>query len=149
MADIDIFSIEPHKVSRDMRGYSVLFYGEPKSGKTSIASKFPRTLLLAFEKGYNALAGVKPQPINSWGEFLKVLKQLKDPRAKDIYETIIIDTADIAYNYCEKFVCSNNGVDSIGDIPYGKGYSLVGGEFEANAQHQHGAERVGIADGAG
>lgn len=31
MADIDIFSIQPHKVSRDMRGYSVLFYGEPKS----------------------------------------------------------------------------------------------------------------------
>ena len=130
MADIDIFSIQPHKVSRDMRGYSVLFYGEPKSGKTSIASKFPRALLLAFEKGYNALAGVKPQPINSWGEFLKVLKQLKDPRAKDIYETIIVDTADIAYNYCEKFVCNNHGVDSIGDIPYGKGYSLVGGEFD-------------------
>ena len=78
MADIDIFNIEPHKVSRDMRGYSVLFYGEPKSGKTSIASKFPRALLRAFEKGYNALAGVKPQPINSWGEFhLRVLVGLK------------------------------------------------------------------------
>lgn len=31
MAGIDIFSIEPHKVSRDLRGYSVFFYGDPKS----------------------------------------------------------------------------------------------------------------------
>lgn len=31
MADIDIFNVQPHQVSRDMRGYSVFFYGEPKS----------------------------------------------------------------------------------------------------------------------
>lgn len=128
--DIDILSIEPHKVSRDMRGYSVFFYGEPKSGKTTIASKFPKALLLAFEKGYNALAGVKPQPINSWAEFLKVHRQLKDPRAQEMYETIIIDTADIAYDYCEKYICSNNNASTIGDIPYGKGYTLVADEFD-------------------
>ena len=27
MADIDIFNIQPHQVSRDLRGYSVFFYG--------------------------------------------------------------------------------------------------------------------------
>ncbi len=50
MSDIDLLSLEPHKVSRDMRGYSVFFFGEPKSGKTTIASKFPRSLLLASRK---------------------------------------------------------------------------------------------------
>ena len=34
--DIDLLGLEPHKVSRDLRGYSVFFYGEPKSGKTTI-----------------------------------------------------------------------------------------------------------------
>lgn len=53
-----LLDIKPHEVSRDLRGYSVLFYGEPKSGKTTIASKFPNSLLFAFEKGYNALPGV-------------------------------------------------------------------------------------------
>lgn len=28
MANIDIFSVQPHQVSRDLRGYSVFFYGE-------------------------------------------------------------------------------------------------------------------------
>lgn len=128
--DIDLLGLEPHKVSRDLRGYSVFFYGEPKSGKTTIASKFPNSLLLAFEKGYNALAGVMAQPINSWAEFLKVCKQLKDNKVKAKFETIIIDTADIAYSYCEKYICQANGASTIADIPYGKGYTLVSSEFD-------------------
>lgn len=37
---IDIFNIEPHQVSRNLRGYSIFFYGEPKSGKTTTAARF-------------------------------------------------------------------------------------------------------------
>lgn len=130
MGDINLLDIQPHQVSRDMRGYSVFFYGEPKSGKTTTATKFPHHLLLAFEKGYNAIPGAMAQPINSWSEFRKVLRQLKDPEVQKKFETIIIDTADIAYDYCEKYICSNAGVDTIGDIGYGKGYTLVGKEFD-------------------
>ena len=70
------------------------------------------------------------QPINSWSEFRKVLRQLKEPEVQKKFETIIVDTADIAYDYCEKYICSNAGVDTIGDIGYGKGYTLVGKEFD-------------------
>lgn len=134
---IDLLDITPHQVSRDLRGYSVFFYGEPKSGKTTIATKFPRHLLLAFEKGYNAIPGAMANPINSWGEFRKVLKQLKDPKVKEKFETIIIDTADIAYDLCEKYICANAkradggfGVDSVADIPFGKGYTMVAKEYD-------------------
>lgn len=137
MSGIDLLSIQPHQVSRDLRGYSVFFYGEPKSGKTTIATKFPRHLLLAFEKGYNAIPGAKAQPINAWAEFRKVLKQLPDPKVKEMYETVIVDTADIAYDLCEKYICANAkrsdggfGVDAIGDIPFGKGYTMVAKEFD-------------------
>ena len=135
--EINLLDITPHQVSRDLRGYSVFFYGDPKSGKTTIATKFPRHLLLAFEKGYNAIPGAMAQPINTWGEFRKVLRQLKDEKVKEKFETIIIDTADIAYDYCEKYICANAkrsdggvGVDAIADIPFGKGYGFVGKEFD-------------------
>ena len=130
MADIDLLNIQPHQVSRDMRGYSVFLYGDPKTGKTTTATKFPKHLLLAFEKGYNAIPGAMAQPINSWGEFKKILRQLKEPAVREKFETIIIDTADVAYDYCEKYVCNNNGVDTVGDLGYGKGYTLVGSEFD-------------------
>ena len=102
----------------------------PKSGKTTTATKFPKHLLLAFEKGYNAIPGAMAQPLNSWGEFRKVLRQLKEDEVKEKFETIIIDTVDIAYDYCENYICSNNGVDSIGDIGFGKGYTMVAKEFD-------------------
>lgn len=31
MNGINLLDITPHQVSRDLRGYSVFFYGEPKS----------------------------------------------------------------------------------------------------------------------
>ena len=137
MGNIDIFSIEPHQVSRNLRGYSIFFYGEPKSGKTTTASKFEKNLLLAFEKGYSAIPGVMVQPINNWAEFRKVLRQLKEDRAKEMFYTITVDTVDIAYDYCTKYICDNAprsdggfGVDSISDIPFGKGYGLVAKEFD-------------------
>ena len=130
MADFNLLDIKPHQVSRDLRGYSVFLYGEAKSGKTTVATKFPKHLLLAFEKGYNAIPGAMAQPINSWGEFRKALRQLKNDDVRAAFETIIIDTADIAYDYCERYICSNAGVDSIGDIPYGKGYKMAAKEFD-------------------
>lgn len=30
---INLLEIQPHKVSRNLKGYSVLFYGDPKSGE--------------------------------------------------------------------------------------------------------------------
>ena len=128
---MSLLDLQPHKVSRDLRGYSVLFYGEPKSGKTTIASKFPRALLFAFEKGYSALPGVFAQPINNWSEFLKFLRELKQEEVKEKFETIVIDTADIAYDYCEQYICNIEGVDSINKVPFGQGFTKAGKEFDA------------------
>ena len=127
---IDILSITPHKVSRDLCGYTMLFYGAPKTGKTTIASQFPKSLLLAFETGYLAIPGVMAQPITKWAEFKQVLKQLDSDEAKNNFSNVIVDTVDIAYDLCEKYICNNNGVSSIGDLGYGKGYALARKEFD-------------------
>lgn len=127
---VDIFAVEPHKVSRDLKGYTVLFYGEPKTGKTTIASHFPNALLLGFEAGYLAIPGIMALPINKWSEFKQVIKQLADPAAKEKYSNIIVDTADIALDLCEKYICNKNGVSTIGDIPFGGGYKQVEKEFD-------------------
>ena len=56
--------------------------------KTTISTKFPKHLLLSFEKGFNAIAGAMAQPINSWSEFRKVLRQLQEQEVKDKFETV-------------------------------------------------------------
>lgn len=102
----------------------------PKSGKTYTASKFPKSLLLGFEKGYNAIPGIMAQPIEKWSDFKAVLRQLKTDEAKEKFKTIIVDTLDIAYSLCEKYVCAQNGVQAIGDIPFGKGFGALEKEYD-------------------
>lgn len=128
---IDILSIEPTVISRDLKGKYLLLYGKPKTGKTTMASRFPKNLLIAFEKGYNAIDGIKAVDVNKWSEFRQVLKQLEKPEAREMYDTITIDTTTIAYEMCEQFVCSQNGVQSIRDIPWGQGWTLAKKEFES------------------
>lgn len=130
MEIIDICSIQPSVISRDLKGKYVLLYGKPKSGKTTAACQFPKALLCAFEKGYNAIGGVRPQDINKWSDFKQVIRQLEKPQAREIYDTIIIDTVSIAWDYVEQFVCAQNGVQKIADIPWGGGYSAAKKEFE-------------------
>ena len=124
-------SIKPHQVSRDLKGYSVLLYGTPKSGKTTTACKFPKHLLLAFEKGYSTIPGAMAIPVNSWSEFRSFIMDMREEETKESYDTIIIDTADIAYSFCESYICNREGKASIGDIPYGAGYGMVEEEFDA------------------
>lgn len=139
---IDIFAIKPNEVSRDPRGYSMLIYGGPKVGKTTFATRADKHLLLAFEKGYSTLPNVMAVPINNWAEFRQVLIQLESDRrrvdvarakgeeASPMFETVVIDIVDIAWDYCEKFICAREGVSNIADIGFGKGYKMVADEFD-------------------
>ena len=128
---IDILNIQPTTISRDLKGKFVCIYSLPKVGKTSMACQFPENLLLAFEKGYNAIAGIKPVDITKWSDLKLVLRQLEKPEARQMYDTITIDTIGIAWEMCEQFVCAQNGVQKIGDIPWGGGYSACKREFES------------------
>lgn len=127
---IDILNIEPTVISRDLKGKYILLYGKPKVGKTTLASRFPKNLLVAFEKGYNAIDGIIAQDVSKWADFKLVLRQLEKPEAQEKFDTITIDTATIAYEKCEQFICAQNGVQSIADIPWGQGYAKTKQEFE-------------------
>lgn len=129
MADIDIFSLEPSKISRDLKGKFLLIYGQPKTGKSTFGSQLPRALFMNFEQGTNALAGIKSQPILRWTDAKKVLTQLRKPQAKEIFDTIVVDTASIAWQLCEKYICQRENVDSIRDVPWGQGWNMLKQEF--------------------
>jgi len=125
-----LLDLQPHIVSKDLRGYSILLYGAPKSGKTTTASHFPKSLILAFEMGYNALPGVMAKPMKSWREMKNTLRELADPQVKEMFYNVIIDTADLAYECVTKYICDQNGCMKVGDIPYGQGYGMIMKEFD-------------------
>ena len=126
---IDLLTLKPHKVSRDLSGYITYIYGAPKCGKTTLASQMEKPLLLAFEPGYHTLGGIIPQDITSWAEMKQVYRQLKMPEVQQLYRSIIIDTIDIAADRCKKYICNQNGIEDLGDLGYGKGWTKFKDEF--------------------
>ena len=77
----------------------------------------------------NAIANIYAQDITSWAEMKQVVNQLKKKEVKDIFKTVIIDTVDVASQLCEKYICNQNDVDTISQIPYGGGWGLLKKEF--------------------
>ena len=130
MATFDLLALQPHKVSRDLTGYITYIYGAAKTGKTTLATQAGNALLFAFERGYNALPGVFPVDVTSWGDTRALVRELKKKEVKEKFQTIIFDTVDIAGALCEKYICAQNNVDKIGEIPYGQGWTMMKKEFE-------------------
>jgi hypothetical protein len=127
---INLLNIQPHKVSRDLSGFLVYIFGAGGTGKTTLASQMDRALLLAAERGYNAIPGVMAQDITSWSEMKQVVRELKKPEVKETFKSICVDTIDLMADYCEKYICNREGVEKLGDIPWGGGFKMMKKEFE-------------------
>ena len=100
-----------------------------KIGKTSLIASFPNSLIFSFEPGTNALDGIYKINITSWKDFKLAVKQLANDKVKEKFQFLGIDTVDSAYDLCEQYICSTNGVQAIGDIPYGGGWAKLKKEF--------------------
>lgn len=98
-------------------------------GKTTLATQMDGSLLLAFEAGYNALPGVMAQDITTWGEMKQVFRELKKPEVREKFKAIIVDTIDVAADKCKKYICQQNGIEDLGDLGYGKGWTKFKDEF--------------------
>lgn len=128
---MDLLSLQPTTLSRDLSGYITYIYGPGKIGKSTFGSQLPSPIFAAFERGYNALPGIIAQDITSWSEMKNMVRELKKPAVKERFKSVIIDTVDIAADLCAKYICSQEGVDEISQLDWGKGWTKVKKEMES------------------
>ncbi|MBZ0270552.1 AAA family ATPase [bacterium] len=111
----------------DLSDTTIMIYGPPKIGKSTLASEFPKALFLATEEGLAHVEVFQTQ-IDSWARFKAACAELAE--GKHDFRTVVIDTIDNLYRMCADAVCAENKVKHVGDIPgFGKGYALVNNEF--------------------
>ena len=106
---------------------SILVYGLPKIGKSTLASQFPNTIFLATVPGLNNLEVFQVQ-IKTWIDLQDAIKELH--KGKHNFKTIVIDTIDNAYKLCSEYICKQNDIKHESELGYGKGYALIKQEFE-------------------
>lgn len=129
MAAIDLLALEPTVITRDLSNKYILLAAPYKFGKTTFMSNVPGALVLSFEPGLNARAGVYAQKITSWSDLKQVCRQLSKPEVMSKFKCVCFDTIEIAANLCQEFVCARAGVQAMSDVPYGKLYKEYELEF--------------------
>jgi len=106
---------------------TILLYAHAKFGKSTIAAGTPDAIFFATEAGLNHL-DVFQVPIHSWEDLLNASKEIV--AGEHNFKTVVIDTVDNAYRLCSEHVCKEHGIKHESDLGYGKGWSLVNGEFQ-------------------
>jgi hypothetical protein len=137
-----------------LEDYFWVIAGVPKAGKTSLFANITKeyfgdmskSILLAFEKGYQALQ-VQAQDVNDWSDFDEIVDQLIDDKKELGIELIGIDTADILFEMATAEVIREwntknpskrtkdiGGVGAKGksDQGFGVGYQLVRQKIRGN-----------------
>jgi hypothetical protein len=113
----DIFNPQISVVAKGLKGKVITVYGGNNLGKTKQAARMPKPLYIPMERGLNAISGVAFMRSNSWGEFKKINKQFKKnaEKAKEVYNTVIIDSLDAFAKYATRYVCNKYGVERLKD----------------------------------
>ena len=126
----------PKEQDTDISHYTTLIYGREKIGKTTLMSSFPDALFLSTEPGTKGLKvfefNAENGGITSWDVFRAAVDLLEKDRTR--FKTIVIDTADRAYDMCLDWVCDTMkieypGHDSNGTEDFGKSWRAVKMEF--------------------
>lgn len=126
---------QKHKPVDTPRNFFI--YGATMSGKSYLAERFPNPLFINTDG--NALAQSSPAiqvrnvksadgkklTENVIDQLDKIVRALQNE--KHTYETVVIDVIDDITVMIEQAISIENGVKTIADVPYGKGFSLFNG----------------------
>ena len=128
----DLMNLQKNKISRNLGSYMNYFYGNSKTGKSTLCAKLygDDALFIATEKGYSAL-NVFAIDLTNWNETNGLLRELKKPEVRERFKVIVIDTVDILYDLAVSYTLKINGCTDLSDKPFGKLYGEVDKVFNS------------------
>lgn len=105
----------------------MIIYGPHGIGKSSMAAKAPNPIFIPVEDGLESLgvdAFDQPETLEQVHAYLDYLI-----KSEHKYKSVAIDSLDWLEKLIFKDVCLRQGVEEIGDIPFGRGYQAAEGQL--------------------
>ena len=101
----------------------IWLYGQPYSGKTTFANKFPKPFFISLDKNAQYITDDYIN-VSNVDEYFEALNHfMKDP--KD-YKTLVIDNIDLLEQFIREYYLTKFGIEDEGDRDdYGKTWRLV------------------------
>lgn len=122
--------VAPENMSFDSKKFSMILYGSPGVGKTTLALSAPDPVLIDFDRGMSRVKAQHRKPAIFCSTYEEVLQDIQSPAMKD-FQTIVVDTGgsfitflqDWAMRSDPKVNRQKNGAISL------KGFGAVKQEF--------------------
>lgn len=116
---------KPREVVADKR-IRIFIYGEPYSGKTTFASKFPNPIILSTDGNYDLL-DTPAITLTTTTDWIKAIEELES--GKHTYETVIVDVVDQFFDIVRSDYLKKMGKEHETDMNM-KGWELVRKPFK-------------------
>lgn len=122
--------VKPENMTFDSKKFSMILYGSPGVGKTTLALSAPDPILIDFDRGMSRVKAQHRKPAIFCNTYEEVLNDIQSPAMKD-FQTIVVDTGgsfitflqDWAMRSDPKVNRQKNGAISL------KGFGAVKQEF--------------------
>lgn len=121
--------IKPEDMNFSDKRFSMIIYGSPGVGKTTLALSAPKPLLLDFDKGVSRVRAQHRKDTSICSSYAEVLADLRSPAMKD-YETIIVDTGGSLVSFLKDWAFTEKGAKTkSGEFNGLKGFGFVKSEW--------------------
>lgn len=123
-------SVITAKLNPSIQGKVFTVYGNNNTGKTKQCSRMVKnSFIIPLEAGTNGISGNKILRTASWADFRKHVrtltsnKQMLKALENGVEIGVIIDGLENGAMYCKQYICDQNNVDKIAQIPHGGGWA--------------------------
>ena len=114
----------------------IVIYGPNGVGKTTLATAFSQSLIADLEDGSNHITNttrISSNKLTTYDDLLLLIEEVK----KSTFKTFVVDSLESLETLIQTKIKKDNKVESIEDIPYGKGMVYTREEFERFMRLMH------------
>lgn len=123
---------QPNELTFTDKKFSMILYGSPGVGKTTLALSAPKPVLIDFDRGVSRVKAYHRKTTIVCADYEEVLNDIQSPEVKDC-ETIIIDTGGSFVTFLQAWAMKTNpsvNCQKDGKTISIKGFGAVKQEFQ-------------------
>lgn len=127
--------VKPENMSFKDKTFSMIIYGSPGVGKTTLALSAPDPLLIDVDRGVSRVRAEHRRDTSVCGSYKEILADLHSPEMEN-YKTIIIDTGGSLISFLKAWAMEEKGAkQKNGEFNSLKGFGYVKAEWASFTEY--------------
>ena len=127
--------VKPENMNFSDKTFSMIIYGSPGVGKTTLALSAPDPILLDFDRGVSRVRAEHRKDTSVCNSYKEVLADLQSPAMSE-YKTVIIDTGGSLVTFLKDWAMNEKGAKTkSGEFNSLKGFGFVKAEWASFTEY--------------